>query len=130
MPENEFETLSIDPDGNDYVLKRDEGNGKITSLRLSEVNVVFLGRLAPTVAKRIVASKSLAGGDVSASVAAPIKSAAVNTDLHGDLILLRVIDEFDGEFDFSCSPDWAANFGTALIKWAEKANATPKPMKQ
>ncbi len=127
---NDYETLSLDQDDGGYVLTRDAGPAGKTNIKLSEANVVFLGRLAPTVARRIVASKSLAGGDVGAVVGAPMKNISINTDLHGELVLLRIRDNFDAEFDFSVSPEYAKTFGETLIKWADKAISTPKQTKQ
>ena len=71
--DHDYEELSIEPRGDDYALIRDNGSGTRTEIILSESNVVFLGRLAPMVARRIVASKSPAGSGVSASIAAPVK---------------------------------------------------------
>jgi hypothetical protein len=127
----DHEELSIEPrdDGN-YVLIRVNGEGIRTEIILSEANVVFLGRLAPMIARRIVASKSPAGSGVSASVAAPVKDFHLNSDLHNEVILLRIRDEFDGEFDFSFSPADGRSLGQRLIAWFERIAAAPKPSKQ
>jgi hypothetical protein len=128
--DRDYEELSIEPRGDDYALIRDSGSGTRTEIILSESNVVFLGRLAPMVARRIVASKSPAGSGVSASVAAPAKDFELNSDLHNELVLLRIRDEFDGEFDFSFSPAGGSHLGERLIAWSEKVAVAPKPSKQ
>jgi hypothetical protein len=128
--EREFEELTIEPRGNDYVIIRVDGDGIKTELSLSETNVIFLGRLAPIVARRIVASKMPAGSDVSASVAAPAKNFELNSDLHNDLVLLKIRDEFDAEFDFSFGPAGGRYLGERLIKWSDKVANAVKPTKQ
>jgi hypothetical protein len=128
--EREFEELTIEPRGDGYVLSRVDGNGVKTELILSEPNVVFLGRLAPMVARRIVASKTSAESGVSASVAAPVKAFQLNSDLHNEFVLLRIRDELDGEFDFSFSPANGRHLGERLIEWSERVARTPKPTKQ
>jgi hypothetical protein len=127
MADNEREELSIFPKGDGYVLRRDDGRGNVTEIALSETNVVFLGRLSPTVARRILASRALARGDVSATVAAPVKNVELNEDLHDPLLLVRIRDEYDGEFDFSFSPSDARRLAERLIARADKIDARPKP---
>ena len=128
--EREFEELTIEPRGNDYVIIRVDGDDIKTELSLSETNVVFLGRLAPIVARRIVASKMPAGSDVSASVATPAKNFELNSDLHNDLVLLKIRDEFDVEFVFSFGPAGSSYLGERLIKWSDKVANAVKPAKQ
>lgn len=128
--EREFEELTIEPRGNDYVIIRVDGDGIKTELSLSETNVVFLGRLAPIVARRIVASKMPAGSDVSASVATPAKNFELNSDLHNDLVLLKIRDEFDVELVFSFGPAGSSYLGERLIKWSDKVANAVKPAKQ
>jgi hypothetical protein len=123
---SEFSELSIEPRGNDYVLKVSDREGATSEIILSEETVIFLGRLAPTIARQIVASKARAEGDISASVAAAAKDFELNTDIHDQLVLLRIRDEFDAEFDFSFLPSGAKYLGERLIAWSEKLESAPK----
>jgi hypothetical protein len=125
--ERDYEDLAIDNRGDDYVLIRIDGEGRRSELVLSENNVIFLGRLGPTVARRIVASKT--HGGVSAMVA-PAKDFSINSDLHRDLVLLRIRDEHEGEFDVSFAAAGARHLGERLIAWAEKVERAEKPTKQ
>lgn len=84
------EELSILPDGEDYVLRRDLGNGSGYEIILSPLNVVTLSRLAPDVARRILSSKSLADGRVLTSVPASGRKYLVKADVHNDALLLRI----------------------------------------
>lgn len=127
---SEFSGLSIEPRGNEYVLKVSSRDGATSEMVLSEENAIFLGRLAPTVARQIVASKALAEGDISASVAAAAKDFELNSDIHDQLVLLRIRDEFDAEFDFSFLPSGAKYLGERLIAWSEKLEAAPVRTKQ
>jgi hypothetical protein len=127
---SDFEELSIEPRGAGYVLVRTDSEGRRTELALSEANVVFLARIAPQTARRIVASKMRAGGDVAAMLAAPVKDFQLNSDLHSELVLLRLRDEFEAEFDFSFTPPGARKFGERLIAWAGKTEQGAKPSKQ
>jgi hypothetical protein len=128
--ERDFEELSIEPRGTEYVLIRVDGNGVRTEIILSEVGVISLGRIAPMTSRRILASKMRPELGISASYAAPAKDFQLNSDLHNDLVLLRIRDEFDGEFDFSFSPAGSKHLGERLIAWGEKVEKKPKATKQ
>jgi hypothetical protein len=56
----------------------------------------------------------------------PLKSFELNADMHDPLILLKIRDEHDGEFDFSCTPSDARHWGERLKAWADKIDARPK----
>jgi hypothetical protein len=126
--ENDFEELEIEPRGTGYVLSRTDFDGTKTELMLSELNVVVLARLVPPIVRRINASKSLAPG-IGALVAAPVQDFELNTDLHGDLILLRLRDDWGGDFDFSFEPAGARILADRLNVWAAKAESL-KPTRQ
>jgi hypothetical protein len=130
MAGREFEDLTIEPRGDGYVIIRVDGAGVTTELLLSEAVALALARIAPPTARRILASKSPAGSDILASVAAPAKNFELVPDLHGQLVLLKLRDEFDAEFDFSFLPSDAKRFGQSLIAMADKIEGLPKLRKQ
>jgi hypothetical protein len=58
---SQAEELALGPKGDEYILIRTDANGIKTEINFSQANVVFSGRLAPTVARCIVASKTRPG---------------------------------------------------------------------
>jgi predicted SAM-dependent methyltransferase len=110
-----------EPRGQEYVLARTDPAGMTTELVLSELNVAALPRLALQVSHRIDANKSLGAGIV-ARLGAPIADIQMNADLAGEQILLRVIDHWGGELDYSLAPPSARLFAEN-VEWADRAES-------
>jgi hypothetical protein len=122
--ERGFEELVIEPRGGDYVLSRTDSHGATSEIVLSAVNVMFLARLAPQVAREISATKVPAGSDASALVPVPVRH------LHRQIVVLRFQDESGCVFDFSCDLTQAHDVAEALIACADKVSKAPKPTRR
>jgi hypothetical protein len=122
--------LAIEPRDKDYVLSRTAADGTTTELVLSEIDLMFLVRLVPQVAREISASKAPAGSDVSAIIAVQVRQFYTGCDLHQQAILLRLEDEAGCLLDFSFDPAQARQTGEALISWADQVGNAPKPTRQ
>jgi hypothetical protein len=128
--ERDYEKLVLEPRGPAYVLSRTDSHGITTELVLSELNVMFLGRLAPQIAREISASKVPAGSGVSALVPIPVHQYEAGCDVHQQVIVLRFRDRSEGVFDFSFDPAGARQVAGALMAWADKADHAAKPTRQ
>lgn len=126
----EYEDITIEPRGDDYVLIRDDNDGTRSETILSETAVIALGRLAPTVVRRILAAKSKAASGIESTPAAPVKSYRIDPDIHNELVLLRLLDDLEARFDFSLTPAGARELGNKLIEVADKMDRTTKPTAQ
>ena len=111
-----------------YVLIRADSDGSKQEMELSEQDVQLLARLFPNYARSIVASKTPPGSGVSASFAAHAREFRIAPDIHNDLVLLKLIDEHEADFDFSFTPSGAKDIAQRLIATAEKIeNIENKP---
>jgi hypothetical protein len=128
--ERGFEELIIEPRGGDYVLSRTDSHGATSEIVLSAVNVMFLARLAPQVAREISATKVPAGSDASALVPVPVRQFYTGCDLHRQIVVLRFQDESGCVFDFSCDLTQAHDVAEALIACADKVSKAPKPTRR
>jgi hypothetical protein len=122
--------LAIEPCGQHYVLSKKDETGAVRELVLSELEVMFLARLAPSVARQISANKAPADSDISALIAVSVTDFRASWDLHRDIVILRLQDRSQMTFDFSFSPVMSRTVGQSLIEWADKLEAAPKPTKQ
>jgi hypothetical protein len=122
-------TLNIERRGSDFALVRSL-DGKTTEIHLLESDILSLARIFPSYARALNARRMPLGSDISACVAIPLKEFAINSDMHRPLILLRMIDTNDADFDFSFETSGARNLAEVLIKWADKIDSAPKLTRQ
>jgi hypothetical protein len=62
--------------------------------------------------------------------AIPIQKIALNADLHNLVVLLKLHDENESEFDFALEPDGARKLAKSLLEWAQRVDDAPKTSKQ
>jgi hypothetical protein len=122
--------LSILSEGEDYVLRRDLGDGSGSEIVLSEANVLFLARLVPGMARQILAPKALAGGHVLTSAATPAQAYKVFLAVHDEVLILRFQDEYEADHDFSLTATDARAIADSLVKEANKLDNRPKAQRQ
>jgi hypothetical protein len=127
-----FSELFIEEREDRYVLIRVDANRGRMEFPLSETDVLYLGRLASTAARGILASKlqAVSGAGLSASVVAPVTAVELNSDLHNSEVLLRIRDETGGEFDFALEPSGARRLGRRLMEWGDRVDNAEKPTLQ
>lgn len=126
---NEYVTLNFEQRGSGYALVRTHGAEK-TELALLETDVLSLARIAPSYARALIATKTQPGSDISAWVAIPVQEYSLNSDLHNQLVLLRLRDETDAEFGFSFEPNGARQIADRLKAWADRVDNSTKPTRQ
>lgn len=126
----DFETLTMEPRDENFVLICDDGEGHKAEITLSEGGVVALGRLAPTVSRRILASKSPVGSDVARLAAATVVNFDIGPDLHKSLVLLKLRDEHLAEFDFAFAPSGAHALAEKLVRFADQIEGSVHPTRQ
>jgi hypothetical protein len=119
--------LKIERHGPKFVLVR-TARGQTTRLDLTESDILALGRIFPSYARALKAERSRPG--ISAWTAIPAEDYWINEDLHHQLVMLRIRDADQAEFEFSFEPSGAHKLGESLIKWAERVESAPKETRQ
>jgi hypothetical protein len=115
MEEDRVELALEERDEGQFVLSKTDHLGTIQELILSEMEVMHLGRLAPSFARQLSASKSPDDPGISALVAVPVNNYSTGSDLHQEVVILRLLDDSQALFDFSMGPTMADNMGRSLI---------------
>jgi hypothetical protein len=96
--------LTLDPQGNDFVLRRTTPDGKTRSLVLSDDDVLSLAQSAPLFRGRILSKRNPEGGTLSAVYATPVVQIGLAPDALGENILLTLIAPSDAEVTFELPP--------------------------
>jgi hypothetical protein len=130
MEETPIELAIEEREDGAFVLSKKDSVGTTHELLLSELDVMFLARLAPSIAREISANKAPAGSDISVLLAVPVINFRIGSDLHQQIVILRLSDNTDAAFDFSFDPASARNVGTSLIAWADQIGNAPRPVQQ
>jgi hypothetical protein len=130
MEENRTKLSLEKSEAGEFVLRKTPPDGADQQLILSEVEVVFLARLFPQVARQISANKSRSDKGLSAFIAVPVTNYKIGSDLHQQSVMLRLTDEAEQTLDFSLTPQMAANIGSDLVSWADKVGSAPPPVRQ
>src|SRR4030095_6738569 len=123
MEENRTKLSLEKSEADEFVLRKTPPDGAAQQLILSEVEVVFLARLFPQVARQISANKSRSDQGLSAFIAVPVINYKIGSDLHQQSVMLRLTDEAEQTLDFSLTPQMAANIGSDLVSWADKVGS-------
>lgn len=126
---DEYSDLNIQRRGEHFVLVKTI-DGQTTEIELLESEILALARTFPSYARILSARKVPPGSGIGAWVAIPLKQFTINSDLHDELVLLRLTDTNNAEFDFSAAPTGMRELGKALIQWADKVESRPKTTKQ
>jgi hypothetical protein len=93
--------LSLDPKGDDFILRRTSTNGKTVSVTLSNDDIITLAQSIPSLRDRILAGHNLTRGAISAVVMTEVTQVVLNTDLHRSEIHLTMIDRHGAQVGFA-----------------------------
>ena len=115
-----FDTLDIEPQGSDFAIVHVNPEGRRHELVLSENLVVALARMIPQAARRIRAGMAPNRRDIALAVAVHPKSLDVKVDLHKSTAIVRVVDEWEADFDFALTALQAREFAKKLLARAEQ----------
>ena len=96
--------LSLDEDGDDFILSVMGKDGDLTKVRLTEVQVMTLGQSAPAFRDRIAARHNPRSDLVSAVVATPVTHLGVQPDSLKAAVLLTLQSDTGGRLTFELLP--------------------------
>jgi hypothetical protein len=126
---DERSSLDIERREDSFVLKR-ECEGQKTELVLTEGEVLALARMLPSYVRELAAQRHRPEAGVYAWVAIPTSSFFAAMDTHAQVVLLKLKDDLETEFDFSFTPNDARIIAGALIKFAQLVDEAPKISRQ
>ena len=95
-------SLSLEPHGDGYLLRRTGAGGDVAEIKLSEANVITLAQSARQLTDRILARRSRPGADAVSLM--PVEQIELNMDLHRTCVHLTLIDSSGARVGFSLSP--------------------------
>jgi hypothetical protein len=107
-----------------------EYEGQKSELELTVAEILALARMIPSYARELTAPKHRQEAGVFAWIAAPATSYMMAMDAHQQSVLLKLRDDWEGEFDFSLTPTDARKIAEGLVRFAQKIDDTPKISRQ
>jgi hypothetical protein len=100
--------LSLDPEGDDFVLRRRAEDGSITSMKLSETDILTLAQSVPNLHLEILKRHDPKGESHLAVSATEVAQVALNQRSLGEAILLTLIAPSGGRSTFAIPEQIAA----------------------
>jgi hypothetical protein len=122
--------LALDPDGDDFVLRRDNPDGTVSELRLSADDVLTLSQSAPLFRERILARRNPATGGVEAVLVTPVAQFRATPDSLGVDILLTLAFANGAQLTYSLSPRVASLLAKHLAEELVKMSAAKPTTRQ
>ncbi len=120
-------TISLDEDGDNFVLTRTQPDGTTTSITLSPQNVMTLAQSAPLFRERVLSRIYPLGGGVSPVFATVTAQARVAPDALGEAILLTLIAPNGAGVTFEIAPSLARELAERIpVHLAEMDGPKPK----
>lgn len=118
--------LSLDPDGDGFILSRTGDDGVTASIALSAADILALTRSAIALREASLAERQPAHGDVEAILATPVEKIAVHREMLGDNLLLSLVSPDGNRLAFALPSALAAELAERLAgALAEQAAALP-----
>jgi hypothetical protein len=127
--DEQYVDLNIERRGTHFALVRRDGVRQ-TEIELLESDILSLARVFPSYARELKARRSRREPGISAWTAIPVDNYAMNADLHHQLVLLKIQDANEAEFEFSLEPIGARQLAESLIDWARRVEKAPKITRQ
>ncbi len=120
-------TLSLDEEGDDYVLTRTQPDGTTTNIILSPRDVMTLAQSAPLFRERVLSRLYPPGGGASPVFATVAEQVRVAPDALGEAILLTLIAPNGAGVTFEIPAPLAQELAERIpVRLAEMAGAKPK----
>jgi len=130
MTENDaYVDLQIERRGSQYALVRKEGEQR-TELLLLEADILSLARIFPSYAHALKSLRNRPEAGIGAWTAIPVSKYEFNCDLHQQLVLFRLRDENEAEFEFSVQSSGARDLAEKFNKWADRVDNSPNRTQQ
>ena len=93
--------LSLDPKGDDFILRRTSAAGKTMGMTLSDEDVLTLAQSAPLFRDRILSKRTPEAGAISAVFVTPVERAHLTVDILENNVLLTMIAPSGASIGFS-----------------------------
>src|ERR1700733_8348402 len=106
-----------------------EYEGQKSELELTEAEILA-PPMIPSFARKLTALRHRPEAGVFAWIAAPATRYMFAIDAHHQSVLLKVRDDWEGEFDFSLTPTDARKIAEGLVRFAQKIDDAPKISRQ
>ena|SRR5579864_249049 len=124
--------LEFEKVGDDYALVRTRSSGERTEIILSEANVSFLNRLVPLTLRKILArhsSLTAQAQGVETNLFVPLARLLAAPDLHLDVVLLTMIDEYDNQTGYAVPLEIAKPLVDTLHNLSQEIEAAKRSRK-
>jgi hypothetical protein len=99
--------LSLDPDGDDFILRRVMPDGSTTMMKLSETDVLTLAQSAPALQQQVLSRNNPQAGSHTAVSATQVVQVALHDESLGEGILLTMIGPGGSRATFALPPEIA-----------------------
>lgn len=121
--------LSLDPDGDDFVLTRKAEDGTVTSMKLSETDILTLTQSVPALQQQVLSRHNRNASDYTAVSATQVVQMALNDEALKEAILLTMIGPGGSRATFALPPHIAELLVQRLPVFLARI-AAAKPTKQ
>lgn len=121
--------LTLNPDGEDFVLIRKAEDGTITSIKLTETDVLTLAQSAPNLQQQVLSRHAPRGDSHSAVSVMPVSQAELHDEAMGESILLVLHSPGGSRVTYALPPQLAELLVQRLPVFLARLSAG-KPTKQ
>jgi hypothetical protein len=120
-------TLTLDPDGDDFVLRRVDESGALSEMKLSDDDVLTLGQSSPNLRQRILAKRTPQSGVVSPVFATNVVQVGLAPDTLSEDILLTLVAPDGSQVTFALPPHIARHLSERLPHHASLVESAKMP---
>jgi hypothetical protein len=118
--------LTLDPSGDNFILRRTTANGRTVGMTLSDGDVLTLAQSAPVFRDRILSKRNPAGGEYSAVYATPVVQIGLAPDALRENVLLTLVAPSGAQVTFELPPHIVDHLVERLpVHLAKVSGATP-----
>jgi hypothetical protein len=96
--------LSLDPVGDNFVLRRVDAEGLVTTMALSETDILTLAQSVPALQQQVLSRHNPKAGSHSAVAVTEVVQVALNDESLGEKILLTMIAPGGSRATFAIPP--------------------------
>ncbi|MBY6242143.1 hypothetical protein [Methylosinus sp. Sm6] len=111
--------LSLDPDGEGFVLSRTGDDGVTARIPLTAADILSLTRSALALREQSLAARQAASGDVEAVLASPVREATLAREMLGGHVLLTLTSPEGDRASFALPLALAAELSAQLTELVE-----------
>jgi hypothetical protein len=117
--------LSLDPNGDDFILSRTSDDGVTTRIALSAADILALTRSALALREQRLAASQPASGEMEAVLASPVTEATLAREMLGDHVLLTMTSQDGDRASFALPSALAAGLSVRLAELVAQTPPTP-----